>query len=116
MDGKSETKRAEVLVSDLKRSLFTYTLRYFLKSVKDADSSSISTSGRSAKSFNVIAATLYELYDEVLNFFVNRATNAFAESFNAKIKAFTQSSYLPEYIHCDRTRDCPPRPGKLLYQ
>ena len=28
------------------------------------------------KSFNVIAATLYEHYDEVLNFFVNRATNA----------------------------------------
>ena len=40
------------------------------------------------KSFDVIAATLYEHYDEVLNFFVNRATNAFAESFNAKIKAF----------------------------
>ena len=38
--------------------------------------------------FHVIAATLYEHYDEVLNFFVNRATNAFAESFNAKIKAF----------------------------
>ena len=43
------------------------------------------------KSFNVIAATLYEHYDEVLNFFVNRATNAFAESFNAKIKAFRTS-------------------------
>ena len=40
------------------------------------------------KSFNVIAATLYEHYDVVLNFFVNRSTNAFAESFNAKIKAF----------------------------
>lgn len=40
------------------------------------------------KSFNVIAATLYEHYDEVLNFFVNRETNAFAESFNAKIKSF----------------------------
>ena len=43
------------------------------------------------KSFNVIAATLYERYDEVLNFFVNRATNAFAESFNAKIKVFRAS-------------------------
>ena len=42
----------------------------------------------SFKSFNVIAATLYEHYDGVLNFFVNRATNAFAESFNAKIKVF----------------------------
>ena len=42
------------------------------------------------KGFNIIAATLYGHYDEVLNFFVNvnKATNAFAESFNAKIKAF----------------------------
>lgn len=40
------------------------------------------------KSFNVIAATLYGHYDEVLNFFVNRATNASVESFNAKIKDF----------------------------
>ena len=40
------------------------------------------------KSFNVIVAILYEHYDEVFNCFVNRATNAFAESFNAKIKAF----------------------------
>ncbi|MDO4160404.1 MAG: transposase [Prevotellaceae bacterium] len=40
------------------------------------------------KSFNVIAAILYAHYDYVLNFFVNRVTNAFAESFNAKIKSF----------------------------
>ena len=40
------------------------------------------------KSFNVIAATIYEHYDEVLNYFNNRSTNAFAESFNAKIKQF----------------------------
>lgn len=40
------------------------------------------------RSFNVISATLYEHYEEVLNFFVNRSTNAFAESFNAKVKAF----------------------------
>ena len=40
------------------------------------------------KSFNTIAATFYEHYDEILNFFNNRSTNASAESFNAKIKAF----------------------------
>ena len=34
---------------------------------------------------------LYEHYDEPLNFFANRAANAFAESFNAKIKAFRAS-------------------------
>jgi len=39
------------------------------------------------KSFNTISATIYEHYEEILNFFINRSTNASAESFNAKIKA-----------------------------
>jgi transposase len=40
------------------------------------------------KSFNTIAATIHEHYEEILNFFINRSTNASAESFNAKIKSF----------------------------
>lgn len=40
------------------------------------------------QAFNVIAATFYEHYDEILNFYNNRASNAMAESFNAKIKLF----------------------------
>ena len=40
------------------------------------------------KQFNVIAATFYEHYDEILNFYNNRSTNAAAESFNAEIKLF----------------------------
>ena len=39
-------------------------------------------------SFNVIAATFYEHYDEIINFYNNRSSNAIAESFNAKIKLF----------------------------
>ena len=39
-------------------------------------------------SFNVIAATFYEHYDDILNFYNNRSSNASAESFNAKIKLF----------------------------
>jgi transposase len=39
-------------------------------------------------SFNVIAATFYEHYEEILNFYINRSSNAMAESFNAKIKLF----------------------------
>ena len=39
-------------------------------------------------SFNVIAATFYEHYDEILNFYNHRSSNAMAESFNAKIKLF----------------------------
>ena len=40
------------------------------------------------KSFNTISATVYAHYPEILNFFDNRSTNASAESFNAKLKAF----------------------------
>jgi transposase len=39
-------------------------------------------------SFNSISATIYAHYPNILNFFDNRSTNASAESFNAKIKAF----------------------------
>ncbi|WP_445735254.1 ISAon1 family transposase [Mariniflexile sp.] len=40
------------------------------------------------KSFNTIAKTMSIHYLNILNFFDNRSTNASAESFNAKIKAF----------------------------
>ena len=40
------------------------------------------------KSFNTISATIHSHYPEILNFFNNRSTNASAESFNAKLKAF----------------------------
>lgn len=40
------------------------------------------------KSFNTISATIYSNYPEILNYFDNRSTNASAESFNAKLKAF----------------------------
>jgi transposase len=40
------------------------------------------------KSFNTIAKTIENNYEKILNFFDNRNTNASAESFNAKIKAF----------------------------
>lgn len=43
------------------------------------------------KSFNVIAKSISEHYINILNFFDNRSTNASAESFNAKIKAFRAS-------------------------
>lgn len=40
------------------------------------------------KSFNSIARTMSIHYKNILNYFDNRSTNASAESFNAKIKAF----------------------------
>lgn len=38
--------------------------------------------------FSTVTNTMQNYYDTILNYFVNRETNAFAESFNAKIKAF----------------------------
>lgn len=40
------------------------------------------------KSFNTISKTIMSHYKTILNYFDNRSTNASAESFNAKIKAF----------------------------
>lgn len=38
--------------------------------------------------FYIVIDTFHNHYETILNFFVNRATNAAAESFNAKVKAF----------------------------
>jgi len=43
------------------------------------------------KTFNIIARSIQEHYLTILNFFDNRSSNASAESFNAKIKAFRAS-------------------------
>lgn len=40
------------------------------------------------KSFNTISRTIINHYQTILNYFDNRSTNASAESFNTKIKAF----------------------------
>ncbi len=40
------------------------------------------------RAFNTIANTITVNYKSILNYFINRSTNASAESFNAKIKAF----------------------------
>ena len=99
---ESQKQRAELLFEacpDLEEAYsLTHSLRMIFSrnTAKDAARLSLArrynkVDGSGFKSFNVIAGTLYEHYDEVLNFFVNRATNAFAESFNAKIKAFRAS-------------------------
>ena len=40
------------------------------------------------KAFNIVANSIHLNYRSILNYFLNRSTNASAESFNAKIKAF----------------------------
>ncbi len=95
----SQKARAAILFEqypDLKEAYsLTHSLRMIFSknTIKDAARLSLAkwydkVEKAGFKSFNVIAATLYEHYNEVLNFFINRSTNAFAESFNAKLKAF----------------------------
>jgi transposase len=43
------------------------------------------------KSFNTIRNTFEQHYTTILNYFENRATNAYAESFNSKIKDFRRN-------------------------
>ena len=38
--------------------------------------------------FRTVTETFHNHYDTILNYFINRSTNAGAESFNAKVKAF----------------------------
>ena len=38
--------------------------------------------------FRTVTETFRNHYDTILNYFINRSTNAGAESFNAKVKAF----------------------------
>ena len=98
----SQKHRANILFGEYpdigKAYSLTHSLRMIFNknTIKDAARLSLAkwynqVEKEGFKSFNTIAATIYEHYDEILNFFINRATNASAESFNAKIKAFRAS-------------------------
>lgn len=73
------THRLRMIFSQTKTKGVDYTkLAHWFKDITESG----------FKSFNTISATIYSHYPEILNFFDNRSTNASAESFNAKIKAF----------------------------
>jgi transposase len=95
----SQRKRVEILFKeypDLKKAYgLSHALRMiFVKNtIKDAARLSMAkwynrVEEAGFHSFNVIAATFYEHYDDILNFYNNCSSNAAAESFNAKIKVF----------------------------
>jgi transposase len=96
---KQRAKLLFELYPDIKKGYsLTHSLRmsFSKNTIKDAARLSLSkwfnkVSESGFKSFNTISATIYEHYDEILNFFINRSTNASAESFNDKIKAFRTS-------------------------
>lgn len=96
---ESQQKRAKILFNEYPDIEQAYSLTHSLRmmfnrnTAKDAVRITLArwydkVEKSGSKNFNTIARTLYEHYDEVLNFFKNRSTNAFAESFNSKIKQF----------------------------
>lgn len=96
---KSQKQRAKILFDefpDLQKAYgLSHSLRVILSknTIKDAARVSMAKWYNKVEeagfhSFNVIAATFYEHYDDILNFYNNRSSNAAAESFNAKIKQF----------------------------
>ena len=96
---KHRAKLLFELYPDIKKAFsLTHSLRMIFSknSIKNAARLSLArwyneVAESKFKSFNTIAATVYEHHDEILNFFINRSTNASAESFNAKIKSFRAS-------------------------
>lgn len=96
---ESQKRRAAILFReypDIKRA---YSLSHSLRMIFNKRSIKAGARTNLAKwyqeveqsgfdSFNTIAATLYDRSEEILNFYINRASNAAAESFSAKIKQF----------------------------
>ena len=94
-----QKERARILFDEYPDIKIAYGLSHSLRmifsknTVKDAARLSMArwynkVEEAGMKQFNVIAATFYEHYDEILNFYNNRSSNDAAESFNAKIKLF----------------------------
>lgn len=96
---QSQKQRAKILFAqypDLKKAFsLTHDLRLIFSKTKDKAVAytklarwydKVSDSG--FRSFNSITGTIHTHYREILNFFDKRSTNASAESFNAKLKAF----------------------------
>ena len=96
---ESQKRRAAILFReypDIKRAYsFSHSLRMIFnkRSIKAGARTNLAKWYQEVEqsgfdSFNTIAATLYDRSEEILNFYINRASNAAAESFNAKIKQF----------------------------
>lgn len=96
---KSQSDRAQILFEQYPDIHSAYNLVQGLRTIFNTASSIETAYTKLAhwykdveqsefKAFNTIANTISINYRSILNYFINRSTNAAAESFNAKIKAF----------------------------
>ena len=96
---ESQRIRAEIIFENYPELKKAYDLAMELTDIYNAGSIKDAARLKLARWFNkveklgvdnfyTVIDTFKNHYDSILNFFVNRATNANAESFNAKVKAF----------------------------
>lgn len=96
---ESQKERADVLFREYPDIEQAYQLSQHLRAVFNKKSQKSAARLNLAKwynevdkadfaSFQTLARTIYSRYDEVLNYFNDRSTNANAEAFNSKIKNF----------------------------
>ena len=96
---ESQRLRAEIIFENYPELKKAYYLAMELTDIYNAGSIKDAARLKLARWFNkveklgvdnfyTVIDTFKNPYDSILNFFVNRATNANAESFNAKVKAF----------------------------
>lgn len=99
---KSQRLRAKILFENYPQLQKAYSIAHSLRMIYSKNFTK--QSGKQAithwyekveemnlPSFDTVAKTVKANEDEILNYFVNRSTNASAESFNAKIKFFRAS-------------------------
>ena len=96
---KLQSERAEILFKEYPSIQETYQLAqklsYIFENNTDKDVARVKLAkwyneveASGYKAFNTISKTIYHHYENILNYFNYRSTNASAESFNAKIKDF----------------------------
>jgi transposase len=96
---KSQSQRAEILFEQYPTIKETYylaqKLSFIFENNTDKDVARVKLAkwytdveASGYKAFNTISKSIYHHYENILNYFNNRSTNASAESFNAKIKDF----------------------------
>lgn len=95
----SQRERAEIVFENYPELRYAYQLAQELTDIYNSKCSVDAARTKLARwyeaveqidysAFSTVLNTFHNHYKTILNFFVNRDTNAFAESFNAKIKAF----------------------------
>ena len=94
---EKQKERAKILFEEYPDIQLAYGLSHSLRMIFSKNTikaaARLSMAKWYMKQFNIIAATFYEHYDEILNFYNHRSSNAAAESFNAKIKLFRANQH-----------------------